>query len=202
MSSLSALWFFVIPFSLAAALPGPAQGALVARVLSRGPRSSLRFLFGMVAGNGLWLCAAIFGLSALALRFEFAFVAVKWLGIAYLLFIAWNLWRAPAEAMRPDAEIRTGNLLSGALLTLGNPKAVVFFGSILPHAFDMTMLTAAEVALIVTLGLAIDLAVQFVYLALASKARRFVHSPRNMRVVNRTAAGLMATSAAAIATRG
>src|SRR3954470_13987414 len=94
MVELGSLWLFVVPFALAAALPGPAQGALIAQVLSRGGASTLPFVIGMVAGNAVWLLSAIFGLSALAMRFETAFIAVKWLGVAYLLFIAWKLWTA------------------------------------------------------------------------------------------------------------
>jgi threonine/homoserine/homoserine lactone efflux protein len=202
MTSLSGLWLFVIPFAIAAALPGPAQGALIAQVLTRGGRATLPFILGMVMGNALWLCAAIFGLSALALRFEPAFVAVKWLGVAYLLFIAWNLWKALATAADTEPSRSKSGTVSGALLTLGNPKAVVFFGSILPHAFDMTALTGGEIALIIALGVAIDLMVQASYLAVASRARRFIRSPRHMRLVNRSAAGLMATSAGVIVARG
>jgi threonine/homoserine/homoserine lactone efflux protein len=202
MTNLSGLWLFVIPFAIAAALPGPAQGALIAQVLTRGGRATLAFIFGMVLGNAIWLCAAIFGLSALALRFEPAFVAVKWLGVAYLMFMAWKMWKAPAVTASAEPLKSKRGVVSGTLLTLGNPKAVVFFGSILPHAFDMTSLTGGEIALIVTLGIGIDLTVQTGYLAIASRARLIIRSPRHMRLVNRSAAGLMATSAGIIATRG
>src|SRR4051812_44765022 len=105
MTDFGTIWFFIIPFALAAALPGPAQGALVAQVLARGGAASVPFLIGMAAGNALWLLAAIFGLSALALRFEAAFIAVKWLGVAYLLFLAWNLWNSPSSAADPEIPV-------------------------------------------------------------------------------------------------
>jgi threonine/homoserine/homoserine lactone efflux protein len=197
------IWFFIIPFALAAALPGPAQGALIAQVLSRGGAASVPFLIGMVAGNALWLLAAIFGLSALALRFELAFIAVRWLGVAYLLFVALKLWNAPTGTAAPEIPA-SGNrgILAGAAITIGNPKAVVFFSAVLPHAFDMTALSATEIGLILAMGIGIDLAVQAIYLSVASGARSFIRSPRQMRVVNRSAAGLMAGSAAVIASRG
>jgi threonine/homoserine/homoserine lactone efflux protein len=156
----------------------------------------------MVAGNAVWLLAAILGLSALAAQFEDVFIAVKWLGIAYLLFVAWKLWTAggmPEKASSPRSGSR--GLLAGALLTLGNPKAVVFFGAVLPHAFDLTSLSVADAFLILGLGLAVDLAVQNIYLLTAARARAFIRSPRSMRLVNRSSAGLMAGSAALIATR-
>ncbi|HEV7369717.1 LysE family translocator [Arenibaculum sp.] len=202
MIDLAALWLFVVPFALAAAIPGPAQGALIAQVLSRGGASSVPFLLGMVSGNAVWLCAAVFGLSALALRFEGVFLAVKWLGVGYLVFVAWMLWRSRPDGRAEAPRAGGGGLLAGAAITLGNPKAVVFFGAVLPHVFDMTALSGPQIAIILALGLLIDLSVQAAYLAAASKARAFVRSPGRMRVVNRTAAGLMMGSAALIASRG
>lgn len=201
MPDPTSLWLFAIPFAIAAALPGPAQGALIAQVLARGGRSCLTFIAGMVAGNAAWLLAAIFGLSVIAMRFELVFEIIKWLGIAYLLFIALMLWRAPAEGVQGDGGGRSG-LVSGALLTLGNPKAAVFFGSVLPHAFDLTALSGIEIGFIVVLGTLIDLSVQLIYLAAASRVRGLIRSPHGMRIVNRSAAGLMAGSAAVIAARG
>jgi threonine/homoserine/homoserine lactone efflux protein len=158
----------------------------------------------MVAGNAIWLCLAALGLSALALRFELLFIAVKWLGVAYLCVLAWRLWSAPAtppaaaEASFPGS-VRA--IAGGLALTLGNPKAVLFFGAILPHTFDLAALTPATFALILALQVAIDAAVQTGYVLLSGRAGRLLRSPRHLRLVNRSAAGIMAGSAAAIASR-
>jgi threonine/homoserine/homoserine lactone efflux protein len=197
---LSDLWMFIVPFALAAGLPGPAQGALIAQTLAKGGRSTIPFVAGMVAGNLVWLTMAVFGLTALAVHYEWLFWALKWLGVAYLLFIAWKLWTANApeqSAEDPDGQ----GLLSGALVTLGNPKAVIFFGAVLPHAFDMSSLTTGQITLILILGLLIDLTTQSLYLLLASRARRLVTSARTMRIINRASAGVIGTSATLIAVR-
>lgn len=188
MNGTTSIWLFIIPFAVAAAIPGPAQGALIGHVLSRGGRASVPFIIGMVLGNAVWLVVA-----ALALRFEAVFIAVKWLGIAYLVFIAWKLWSVDTlqEQLLSDQSVRRG-ILTGSFLTLSNPKAVIFFGAVLPHAFDMTALSWSEIGLIAALGIAIDLTIQLVYLAAASKARNVVRTPKAMKQVNRASAGLMA----------
>jgi threonine/homoserine/homoserine lactone efflux protein len=191
---------FLVPFVIAAALPGPAQGTLVATVLSQGKSSALPFVTGMVFGNAVWLVATISGLAAMALRYESLFVAVKWLGVAYLLYVAWRLWSAPAAIQAAD-EGKSSGLFAGMLLTLGNPKAVVFFGAILPQAFDLSALTLAQATLIVALGVAVDFAVQCVYLAAASKARRLVATPAHLRLVNRGAATMICGCALLVARR-
>lgn len=192
MGIASSIWLFIVPFAVAASIPGPAQGAMIGHVLSHGGRSSVPFVVGMVLGNAIWLLVATLGLAALALRLEPVFIGVKWLGIAYLIFVAWKLWSKDALQGQRITENTLGRgILRGALLTLSNPKAVIFFGAVLPHAFDMTALSWSEVGLIVALGITIDLMVQFAYLAAASKVRKAVRSPKAMRRVNRTSAGLM-----------
>ncbi|WP_225781731.1 LysE family translocator [Xenophilus sp. Marseille-Q4582] len=197
----SNLSLFLVPFLVAAALPGPAQGTFVATVLARGRASALPFVSGMVAGNAVWLVAAIAGLASLALRYEMLFLTVKWIGVAYLLFVAWKLWTSPVSLELADGR-KPGGFLAGAALTLGNPKAAVFFGAILPQAFDLTALSFAQAALIVAVGVAVDFAVQGTYLLAATKARRFITTPRHLKAVNRSAAVMICGCAALIARRG
>ncbi|WP_093222298.1 MULTISPECIES: LysE family translocator [unclassified Variovorax] len=196
----SNIWLFLVPFAIAAALPGPAQGTLVATVLSRGKASAFPFVAGMVFGNAVWLVAAIFGLAAVALRYELLFLLVKWGGVAYLVFVAWKLWTSSPSVGQPDEAKPTG-FLAGAMLTLGNPKAAVFFGAVLPQAFDLTVLSHLHALVIIVLGVLVDFAVQCAYLKTASKARRFISTPRHLRVVNRGAAAVIACCAALIARR-
>ena len=192
----SSMWLFVIPFAIAAAIPGPAQAALIGQVVSCGGKPCLPFVLGMVGGNALWLLLATTGLSALAIRFEAAFIAIKWAGIAYLLFIAWKLWSADTTKLETPAQhpaIR--GLFSGALLTLSNPKAVIFFGAVLPHAFDLTSLTLIQALMITSAGIAIDLTIQLVYLFTAYRIKLAIQSPAAMRRLNKTSAILMTSCA-------
>lgn len=87
------------------------------------------------------------------------------------------------------------------LLTLGNPKAVVFFGAILPQAFDLSALTFAQATLIVALGVTVDFAVQCIYLTAAGKARSLVSTPAHLQLVNKGAASVICGCALVIARR-
>ena len=60
----------------------------------------------------------------------------------------------------------------GLALALSNPKAVVFFGAILPQAFDLRNVTSADIPLILALGVLIDTLVQLTYVVAAARARR------------------------------
>lgn len=202
---LTGLLVFAGVYFLAVASPGPAVAALVARSLATGFARSLPFAAGIVAGDLVWFSATALGLSLLMESFHGLFLAIKYAGCLYLLYLAWKAWHAPAEAPReaPNARGEGFRLFAGGIaLTLGNPKVMVFFLSILPLVVDLnrvTPLVFAEIAGLITLIIS---ATMLAYAYAADRARRLVASPRAMRIVNRVTGGVMAGAAAAIATRG
>jgi LysE type translocator len=92
-------WYGLVSFCavyfLAVATPGPGVAAVIARGLARGPQGAAAFIAGFVVGDLIWFLGAALGLSALAQTAHSAFVAVKYAGAAYLLFLAYRLWSAP-----------------------------------------------------------------------------------------------------------
>jgi threonine/homoserine/homoserine lactone efflux protein len=202
---LTGLLVFAGVYFIAVASPGPGIAALVARALSKGFRRSLPFAAGIVAGDLIWFSASALGLSVLMQHFHDLFLAIKYAGCLYLLWLAFKLWNAPGEAPR-EASIARGEgfrlFLGGIALTLGNPKVMVFFLSILPLVVDLNHVTPLVFAEIVTLTTLIIGSTMLAYAYAADRARRLVQSPRAMRIVNRVTGGVMAGAAAAIATRG
>jgi threonine/homoserine/homoserine lactone efflux protein len=192
---------FAMAFGLAAALPGPAQGALLARGVARGPRAAAALATGLVAGNAVWLGASLAGVGALARHYAPAFASVRWAGAAYLVWLAIRLWRdPPPHAPQPGRPLASG-ALGGLLLALGNPKAVPFFGAILPAVIDPAQLTFRQAAEVLAVGLFIDGTVQLVYLHLAHRAAQMMRGPVAARVLRRTTAGVSAACAVVVATR-
>lgn len=187
----------------AAASPGPGIAAVVARVLGRGFRDTVPFSAGVAAGDLVWLAVAVLGLAALAQAFQPLFLAIKYAGVAYLLYLAWRLWTAPAAA-RPIAADRSPEpglrvFLAGLALTLGNPKVMVFYVALLPTLIDVGTVTAARFAALAAVTLAVLAVVFAAYMLLAARARLLFASPRATRAVNRTGAALMAGAAGAVA---
>lgn len=202
---LTGLLVFAGVYFVAVASPGPGIAALVARSLSSGFRRSLPFIAGIAAGDLVWFSASALGLSVLMEHFHGLFVAIKYAGCLYLLWLALKLWTAPAAppAESPAARGEGLRLFFGGLaLTLGNPKVMVFFLSILPLVVDLRNVTPLVFAEIITLTTIIIGSTLIAYAYAADRARRLVASPRAMRIVNRVTGGVMAGAAAAIATRG
>jgi threonine/homoserine/homoserine lactone efflux protein len=203
--TFSGLALFAAVYTLAVASPGPGVTALVARVLARGRAGLPAFIAGFVLGDLIWFSGAALGLSVLARQFHLAFLVVKFAGVAYLVYLAIMLWRAPAAAMAvgesraPDAP---GKLFAAGLaLTLGNPKVMAFLMAILPTVVDLATLTplaALEIAALIAL---LQSAVLGGYGLLADRARRLIASPRALRLVNRVSGAALVGAAAAVATR-
>ena len=201
---LTGLVVFAAALAVAAASPGPTITALVARVLVRGTSGAVAFMLGLQVGEIVWLTAAILGLAFIAKTFGLFFLVLKYAGAAYLAYLAWKMWTAPAtahDAPAPRAEHPIRLFLAAVSLTLGNPKIMVFYLALLPNLIDLGKVTVLGYTELVLITLVILTAIDGAYVLLASRARRLIASPRAMRLVNRTSGALLAGAAAAIATR-
>ncbi len=202
---LAGLLVFATALFIAAASPGPGIAALVARVLGRGPQGAVAFSIGVAVGDVVWLTFAILGLAAIAQAFHGVFLAIKYAGAAYLLYIAYKLWTAPAETLDTTAETAAESpirlLMGGLALTLGNPKPIVFYLALLPTILDLTQVTLLGYAELVAATFAVLAVVFAIYIGLAARARRLFTSPKALRILNKSTGAIMAGAAAAIAAR-
>jgi threonine/homoserine/homoserine lactone efflux protein len=195
---------FALTLLVAAGSPGPSIAALVARVLTSGVRDVLPFLAAMWLGEVLWLTMAVTGLAVLAQTFHGLFVVLKVAGVGYLLWLAWTMWHAPAEAT--DATLPGGQrpwrmFAAGLLVTLGNPKIMVFYLALLPTLIDLHGVGLAAWAQLVATMLVVLASIDLAWALLAARARRLLRSPRAVRLANRTSASAMAGAAVAIAAK-
>lgn len=206
MFAHASLLLFAMVFALAAMFPGPVQTALVARVLAKGRSGIGWYVAGIVIGNACWLTLAVLGLTAVAVRYATLFAVIKWLGLAYLVFMGCMLWlQSPPEAelgtAAPGASGRIVGFASALALSLGNPKALIFYGALLPQIFDLTAVTPSMLITILAVQIGVDTAIQCAYVFLASRLRRAVRNARQMRLARRVAGSMMLGVAATVAAR-
>ena len=191
--------------AIAAAIPGPGVTALVARALGSGFRSSLAMSLGLVVGDLTYLTAVVLGLAMVAQSFGMVFLAIKWLGVAYLAYLAWCFWNSGITPETIEAKKGKSGLfssfLAGLTVTLGNPKTMIFYLAITPTVVDLRTVTLSDYGILVAITIAVLLVVLIPYLALASQARWLLKTPRALKALNRTAAAFMVGAAAAIAAR-
>lgn len=117
-------------------LPGAGTMFTLAAALGRGSRAGVLAATACTLGIVPHLLAAITGLAALLQASGVAFSAVKYAGVAYLLYLAWGTWRETGMLRLEPAAGRPGvgrTLLNGVTVNLLNPKLTVFFLAFLPQ---------------------------------------------------------------------
>jgi threonine/homoserine/homoserine lactone efflux protein len=198
------LLVFAAAYLAVLVLPGPGVTALIARVMARGTQGCPAFIAGFVSGALIWFTIAATGLAVLASTFGTIFVAIRYAGAVYLLYLAWKLWTAPARplgAPQVSADSYGRLFLTGLAINLGNPKVIVFFLALLPTVVDLSTLTPIGFTKLALIIAAIASTVLTAYALAAARARRMFTSPRAVRLVNRGSGVVMAGAAVTIATR-
>jgi threonine/homoserine/homoserine lactone efflux protein len=203
--NVAALVLFGSTLLGAAASPGPGIAALVARVIGRGAEGAVAFAGGLVLGDLVWLAVAILGLAVVAQTFHEVFLVIKYVGAAYLVYLAWRMWTAPVAAHELEADRRRDRhgrmFLAGLALTLGNPKVVAFYLALLPNLIDLTRVGLLGYVELASVSIAVLTIVFGAYIVAAARARALFRSPRALRLLNRAGGTMMAGAAVAVATK-
>ena len=131
-------WEFLVTSLIVIVSPGTGVLYTLAAGLSRGARASVVAAFGCTLGIVPHMAAAILGLAALLHTSALAFETFKWLGVAYLLYMAWSALREKG-ALRVEAGETFGArsalavTVEGILINILNPKLSIFFFAFLPQ---------------------------------------------------------------------
>jgi threonine/homoserine/homoserine lactone efflux protein len=203
--TLLSLAAFAGAMFLLAVTPGPGVFATVARALASGFGHAAVLVLGIVIGDLVFLLLAIYGLAAVAGILGGFFTLVKLVGAAYLIWLGMKLWRSRPVARTADDAIEetswSANLVSGLVITLGNPKVILFYLGFLPAFVDLQTLQTADVAKIAAVVSLVLGATMLGYAYAAARARRLFQSPKAKRLLNRTSGGVMIATGTVLATR-
>ena len=178
--------------------PGPSQILMISTALRFGVRRSLATAAGDLSANVLQMLAAGFGLATLIASSANALTVIKWLGVAYLLWHALRMFRAPARdvSLRDAPEARARALyVQGFLTSAANPKAVFFFAALFPQFIVPEATIWPQLLILGATYLFVD---GVILIAFAMSADRFLGFLRGRtRLLNRVS-GLMMMAAAAL----
>jgi threonine/homoserine/homoserine lactone efflux protein len=127
----------ILPFVAAVTLieltPGPNMGYLAALSASEGRAAGFKAVLGVTAGLAIYMLAAIAGLTELFLTVPVAYAALRWAGVVFLLYLALEAWRGAGETSPGHASSFDGRpFWRGLIANLLNPKATVFYVTLLP----------------------------------------------------------------------
>ena len=193
MTAEQAIAFFLFAF-VAAITPGPSNLILTSTGASVGVLRGLPGLFGVAAGMGLMMFLVIFGLGSLVHDSPILYQALKWGGVAFLLWLAWKI--ATARHSETDAdEKRPVGFWGAAAFQWVNPKSWLVSasaaGTYLHAATGNVFVQAVSFGVLFILA---ALPSCFVWLAFGAGVQRLLHGARAARIFNIAMGALLAGS--------
>ena len=152
-------------------------------------------------GIAVQLLVAAIGLASLLNVVADVFDWIRWAGAAYLVYLGIKQWRSANSPILLDtAEVSKKNLfVQGLVVTIVNPKSLIFIAAFLPQFIDVKRDIALQFALIVPTFLLITFTVTSVWAIAAGSARGFLRSQRATKTVSRTTGGLMVLAGVGLA---
>ncbi len=192
---------FVVATAIMIALPGPSVLLTVAHSISFGWQRALATVAGESAGIAVQLVVAATGLTSLLSAVAEAFEWLRWGGAAYLVYLGIKQWHSAGEPVRLDIPqiTKTNLFVQGLVITIPNPKSLIFIAAFLPQFIDASRPLELQFAIIVPTFLAITFTVTSTWALAAGKTSGFLRSRRTFKTVMRTAGGMMVIAGAGLA---
>ena len=188
MPPLDLLLSFIVTAALIELTPGPNMAYLAVLSAGHGRRAGFAATLGIALGLLIVGIGAALGLAALISSSRLLYEALRWGGVGYLLWLAWDGWREATETSpaRTDGNGMDATLFMRGLITnLLNPKAAVFYVAMLPTFVDAVRPVLGQTVLLSVVYVLIATAVHSTIVSLAGTARPFLEDPERSRIVRR-----------------
>ncbi|SFN55387.1 homoserine/homoserine lactone efflux protein [Marinobacter pelagius] len=197
------LWLtFLVAAILISVSPGAGAVNTMSNGLRYGVKRSLPAILGLQLGYGAQIVLVGAGLGAIVASSTTALTVIKWVGVAYLVWLGIQKWREPVmEAVEEDqsAISHRRQFWNAALVNLTNPKATVFLVALFPQFLIADAPHGPQLITMGTTLILVDCLVMLGYALLASQLFRFMTTPQRQRQMNRVFGGLFVTAAMALA---
>lgn len=184
--------------------PGPGVFSSLAAGLNHGFRRGMWNAVGMQVANFTLMIIVSVGLGAILLASENLFNAVKWGGVAYLVWLGIATWRSEphhfdARADAPRGQDSRKVFLKGFFVNLTNPKGIIFYVAVLPQFIDVARPQFVQYAILGLTTLVVDMVVMAGYIGLAARVLAVMKDPSHLRWVNRILGGAFVAAGMALA---
>lgn len=189
-----------VVFSLA---PGSGTVNSISNGMVYGWRKSLASILGLQVGLGIHIVLVGVGLGAIVAQSASAFTVIKWVGVAYLIWLGIQKWREPAPTAGQGAKggASAWQLFRRAVLVnLTNPKSIVFLVALFPQFIDPNGSQSLQLAVLGITTLVIDALVMLGYVTLSSRLTDYLRSGKIMGGLNRVFGSMFIGCGALLAT--
>ncbi|HZC35785.1 MAG TPA: LysE family translocator [Chthoniobacterales bacterium] len=195
-------WFnFAIVALLVSLLPGPAFLVVLSTALRRGFRAGVYANAGVVIGDAIYFFLAAVGLGSLLTASFLAFTIVKWLGVAYLIYLGLRSLFYPASEIVGESRDTGRKAFSTAVtVQLANPKLLLFLAALVPQFIELGHPVAAQFTVLGGTFMLSDALVYLIVAMFAARARPLLSKPWAARTTSRITGVAMLGAAVRIGT--
>jgi threonine/homoserine/homoserine lactone efflux protein len=192
---------------LVALIPGPAVFAVVANTISNGFVAAIYMIVGFIVADFIFIALALSGLTALSAMMGAAFVIIKYASALYLIYLGFQMLRVKPVINDTSTFDSNNNVqfqnhcLTGLLLTLGNPKAIIFYVGFFPTFVDLPHITAPDIFIIMSTAAIAFGSVNMGYAWLTIKSKVKLKSSNSGRYAGKIAGSLLISTGLVVAAR-
>lgn len=198
------LGFFAASWAISLS-PGAGAIAAMSSGLNHGFKRGYFTTFGLILGILTQIVLVGAGLGALIATSSLGFAIVKWLGVAYLVFLGVQQWRAPAKPLVAQAAesvqvTRRQLVMRGWAINAVNPKGTVFLLAVVPQFLNLHQSLSSQYLVIAATLSFTDAVVMAGYTALAARVLSALRSESHLKAMNRVFGSLFVAAGALLAT--
>ncbi|GGE75862.1 LysE family translocator [Sphingomonas prati] len=194
--TLHVWWLFVLAVVVLCGTPGPNMLHVMTRSVRFGLRRSLAAMAGCLVALVIVLCASALGLSAVMMASPWVFGVLRYVGVAYLLYLGIRAWRggdAPLDvgsgaigAYGSSAQLFRGGFAIG----ISNPKLLLFAAAFLPQFADRAQPQGTQFAILIATFAVVEAVWYAIYATGGAKLVAYLDRPAAMRTFNRVTGAL------------
>jgi threonine/homoserine/homoserine lactone efflux protein len=168
--------------------PGPVWVAVIARSVSGGFKSAVPLAFGVAVGDVLWSLVAVLGVAYLVSIYADILILFRYVAAILLILMGMALVRWPNKVLSENSKLTKPGMLAGFLAgfaaVIANPKASLFYMTLLPSFFDFTLITPADMVAICVISFVVPFSGNLMLAGFVGRMRVFLASPSAVRRTN------------------
>ena len=168
--------------------PGPVWIAIIARTVSGGVKSGMSLVLGVSLGDLLWPIMAYFGLGLLISLYSDILILVRYMAAIILVIMGIQTVLASRKGIKANDDLTKSGFFAGftagLIAVTANPKATLFYLTLLPSFFNFGEIGLTDLAIISGISFAVPLLGNVLMILFLAKAKTFLSSPSAVRVTN------------------
>ena len=200
--SITELYFYAFAMFILFLTPGPVWVVLLARIFSNGWSGGLPLACGVIIADFTWSFLAVISLSSISEAIPSITKTLTWVAAGFFLYLAIKLWLKPSydlnniKLSKVSSKLKFNSIylesfMTGLLVNFSNPKAILFYISIMPGFFVLNQLTNTDAVIIASISALVPFIGNIILIALVSPVRQLMQSLSAQKKLNQISSILL-----------